>query len=168
MIWAAIGVVIERGEGHRRVFDLLRAAPADGSAVTWDDRDFYPDAAPCLARLRNAGLFVGVAGNVGWDLAPFLAEAGIEVDYVATSFTLGVEKPSPEFFARLVKAAGVEPAEIAYVGDRVDNDVRPALAAGMFAVHIRRGPWGYLQDGARDADVCIESLDELPKALEHA
>jgi hypothetical protein len=31
----------------------------------------------------------------------------------------------------------------------VDNDVRPALAAGMAAVHLRRGPWGMLQPTPR-------------------
>jgi hypothetical protein len=29
--------------------------------------------------------------------------------------------------------------EIAYVGDRVDNDIVPASAAGMFTVRVRRG-----------------------------
>ena len=34
----------------------------------------------------------------------------------------------------------------------------------MFAVHIRRGPWGVLHD-ASEADARIESLDELAEAL---
>ena len=59
---------------------------------------------------------------------------------------------------------GCEPPEIAYVGDRVDNDVAPALAAGMVAVHVRRGPWGYLHDPP-PAAIRIRSLAELPGAL---
>ncbi len=35
------------------------------------------------------------------------------------------------------------PSEVLYVGDRLDNDVLPAKSAGMQAVLIRRGPWGY-------------------------
>jgi FMN phosphatase YigB (HAD superfamily) len=50
------------------------------------------------------------------------------------------------------------------VGDRVDNDIVPVLAAGMVAVHIRRGPWGHLHD-APPAAIRIRSLDELPAAL---
>jgi FMN phosphatase YigB (HAD superfamily) len=45
------------------------------------------------------------------------------------------------------------------VGDRVDNDVLPALACGMEAVHIRRGPWGLLHEtpeGARRIDSLLE------------
>jgi FMN phosphatase YigB (HAD superfamily) len=63
-----------------------------------------------------------------------------------------------------VDECGVEPARIAYVGDRVDNDVLPARAAGLTAVHIRRGPWGLLHDtppGAR----AIHGLAELPMLL---
>ena len=44
----------------------------------------------------------------------------------------------------------------------------PALAAGMVAVHIRRGPWGHLHAGlpeAARADIRIESLSELPGRL---
>jgi FMN phosphatase YigB (HAD superfamily) len=50
------------------------------------------------------------------------------------------------------------------VGDRVDNDVGPALAAGMVGVHIKRGPWGFLHEPPREA-IRIRSLDELPGAL---
>ena len=50
------------------------------------------------------------------------------------------------------------------MGDRVDNDVEPALAAGMVAVHIRRGPWGYLHEAPGGA-LRIRSLDELPSVL---
>jgi FMN phosphatase YigB (HAD superfamily) len=58
----------------------------------------------------------------------------------------------------------VEPAKIAYVGDRVDNDVIPALGGGMVAVHLKRGPWGHLQEPPPEA-LRIASLDELPAVL---
>ena len=50
------------------------------------------------------------------------------------------------------------------MGDRVDNDILPALAAGLVAVHIRRGPWGLLHETPPGA-IEIRSLDELPAAL---
>jgi FMN phosphatase YigB (HAD superfamily) len=52
---------------------------------------------------------------------------------------------------------------VAYVGDRVDNDVLPAIACGMRAVWIRRGPWGVIGElppGVRPALV-VGSLAEL-------
>ena len=87
------------------------------------------------------------------------------VDFVGSSARWGVEKPAPEFFARLVEVSGAAPGKIAYVGDRVDNDVLPALAAGMTAVHVRRGPWGYLHEPPPGA-ISVRSLDELPAVFD--
>jgi FMN phosphatase YigB (HAD superfamily) len=33
-------------------------------------------------------------------------------------------------------------SSIAYVGDRLENDVLPARNAGMVAIFIQWGPWG--------------------------
>jgi FMN phosphatase YigB (HAD superfamily) len=86
------------------------------------------------------------------------------VDFVASSERWGVEKPSPAFFERVVTETGRQAHEVAYVGDLVHNDVEPALAAGLVAVHIRRGPWGHVQEPPPEA-IRIRSLDELPGAL---
>ena len=165
VVWAALGATISRGEHHRRVFELLDGEP-DGEIV-YSRQDFYPDALPCLERLHGAGYFVGIAGNQSTQLEEWARGQQLPVDVVASSASWGVEKPSPEFFARVVEATGVAPHEVAYVGDRLDNDVLPALAAGLVAVQIRRGPWAYLQGGA-DRGVVIRSLDELPEAFGRA
>jgi FMN phosphatase YigB (HAD superfamily) len=90
----------------------------------------------------------------------------LPVDLIASSARWGVEKPSLEFFARVAAQAGVPPANIAYVGDQVDNDVVPAALAGMLAVFLRRGPWGFLQAGHPGAARAHFQLDALPQALE--
>ena len=154
-LMAGLGATIALGRRHDDVWELLGIDPPTGS---WTMDDWYPDARPCLDRLRAAGHRVCACGNtpafVEQELAPL-------VDDVASSESLGVWKPAPEFFARVVELAGVPAERIAYVGDRVDNDVAPAIAAGMTGVHIRRGPWGYLQKPPAGA-VRIDSLDELP------
>ena len=61
----------------------------------------------------------------------------------------------------LDKLGDPDPHAVAYVGDRVDNDVRPARAAGLRAVWIRRGPWGVLQDDGGAAHLTVASLDEF-------
>ncbi len=94
---------------------------------------------------------------------------GLGLDIVSSSESLGCEKPSTEFFIRLAALAGVRPEEAAYVGDRIDNDVTPALDAGMIAVFLRRGPWAQLQaesPAAARAHARIDSLSQLPEALE--
>jgi HAD superfamily hydrolase (TIGR01662 family) len=164
-LFGVLGGVLARGEPHGQVFELLGIDPPEWTGYGRDD--FYPDALPCLGELRRRGYRVGIAGNQPQSCEQFLREADVDVDCIGTSAGWGARKPEPEFFARVVAEAGAEPGEIAYVGDRVDFDVVPARAAGMVAVHIRRGPWGYLQPGREQADVCIDSLAELPEALEH-
>ena len=90
---------------------------------------------------------------------------GCPADVVASSASWGVEKPDPRFFERIVAETALAAHEIAYVGDRVDNDVRPAAAAGMMAVHLRRGPWGLLQEAAGEAALVVDSLDGLAERL---
>jgi HAD superfamily hydrolase (TIGR01662 family) len=165
-VFGVIGGVIERGGHHREVFALLGR-----DRVGWpvlEARDFYPDALPCLEGLREEGYRVGVAANQPATTEAFMRESGVELDFVTTSTGWGVEKPAPEFFANVVREAGVPAEEIAYVGDRIDNDVLPANRAGMVSVFLRRGPWGYLHASSPDAEearIRIDSLAELPEAL---
>jgi len=55
----------------------------------------------------------------------------------------------------------VAPAEIAYVGDRLDNDVLPAIRSGMAGVFLRRGPWGVIQGQTPDAKAATIAIDGL-------
>jgi FMN phosphatase YigB (HAD superfamily) len=157
-----LGGLAARGEHHRRVFELLGIGERSAAGLDFSTDDFYPDALPTLDLLRRDGYLVGAVGNTSEQTEALLA--GL-VDVVGSSERWGVEKPSPAFFERVVAEAGCEPPEVAYVGDRVDNDVRPAVDAGLVSIHLKRGPWGYLQDGAEAADVRISSLAELPEAL---
>ena len=153
-----VGGLAARGEHHRRVWEILGV---EQPPATWSPEDFYPDALPTLGALRRRGLRVGAVGNTLTDAEDLLRD---HVDLVGSSARWGVEKPSPAFFERVVTECNVAPAEIAYVGDRVDNDVEPALAAGMVAVHVRRGPWGHLHEPP-PAALRVSSLDELPDVL---
>ena len=157
-LMGVLGGLAARERHHSDVWHIL-GVEKPGS--TWSEDDFYADALPCLERLRSRGLLVGAVGNTPAEAEDLLRA---RVDLVGSSVRWGVEKPAAEFFSRIVEEAGVAPAEVAYVGDRVDNDVRPALAAGMVAVHIRRGPWGHLHEPPPEA-LRIDGLDELPASL---
>ncbi|MCU1489817.1 MAG: HAD-superfamily hydrolase, subfamily variant 1 [Acidimicrobiaceae bacterium] len=175
---AALGAVIAQRRHHREAFSLLRPGMvfeeerarkiAAGRLWLLEEDDLYPDARRCLARLRDLGYRVGVAGNQPQSMLDALAEMDLAVDFTGSSESWGVEKPDPAFFARVEALARVSASEICYVGDRVDNDVVPAQSAGMSGVLIRRGPWGYVQatwPEAAEADAVIDSLDELPEVL---
>lgn len=174
---AVLGGAIRAGRGHGEAFELLgvdtsaflaardaAADPADGILAV----DLYPDVVPTLDALVRAGHEVAVAANQPGRAAAELARLGLPLRFVLTSAELRVAKPSPAFFEHLLERAGRPPAEVTYVGDRLDNDIEPALAAGLRAVLVRRGPWGVLhasQPGSGRATAVIDSLLELPDLL---
>jgi HAD superfamily hydrolase (TIGR01509 family) len=157
-VMGILGGLIARGERHSRVWELLRV---ERPVADFEADDFYPDALACLAGLRSRGLRVGAVGNTPESFEDVIRG---HADFVGSSARWGVEKPAPEFFERVVAEAGCAPGEVAYVGDRVDNDVLPALRAGMVAVHLRRGPWGYLHEPPAGA-LRARSLAEVPGIL---
>jgi FMN phosphatase YigB (HAD superfamily) len=177
-VMGLVGATIGQRVHHDLVFDLFQVDPgreraaktAAGVPHGCSAEDLYADALPCLETLHGEGYLLGIAGNTAALYEEAVRSIGLPVDVIASSEGLGVHKPSIEFFQRICALAGVQPVEAAYVGDRLDNDVLPAKQAGMVSVFIRRGPWGYLHatwPEAAEADIRIDSLEELPDRLRH-
>jgi FMN phosphatase YigB (HAD superfamily) len=142
---AALGDVVEAGLDHRAVF--ARVAPGvevHAGDVAWrlTPDDLYPDAVPVLAALDEAGIAVGIVGNQPAATEIFLRELPVGAAMIGSSARWGVTKPDPAFFSRVVAEMRRPADRIAYVGDRLDNDVLPAFDAGMAAILVVRGPWG--------------------------
>jgi len=178
---AVFGAVIATGRDYREAFQVFRPGfrldeerqrrVDQDCAETFDIGDLYPDAMPALLELKQLGYRIGVAGNQTPRAHDILLSLGLPVDWIGTSSRWGVEKPGTEFFQRVAAECAVPPSEVAYVGDRLDNDILPAKAAGMRTVFIRRGPWGTWtteQPAAAAADARIDSLLELPRILAQA
>lgn len=172
--FAAFGAVLERGEHHRHVFDYfapdidLEQASMDreaaGVSYKIELQDLYPDALPCLTSFSKQGYMVGIAGNQPESAEAALRLCGVPVDFIASSARWGIEKPSLRFFEKIVEETGLEPNQIAYVGDRLDNDILPAIDAGLFTVFLERGPWGILhakKPESAKANLRVKSLAEL-------
>jgi HAD superfamily hydrolase (TIGR01549 family) len=177
---AALGAVIERGEEHRDVFGVLGFGEmewrAHGPEVErryggFQEKDLYPDARPALTALSTAGYRLAILANQPASRTGELRALGISADVLAMSDELGVAKPDPAFFARAQSLMGdPPPANVAYVGDRVDNDVLPALEAGMRAVWLRRGPWGVIQQlpPGEPPILAVATLTELAERIGEA
>ncbi|MFC7877330.1 HAD family hydrolase [Isoptericola sp. NPDC057391] len=165
---------------HRRAFEMVRpdldvaaeierwaADDPAGLRENFDADDLYPDVREALAALRAAGLAVVVAGNQPPQARAALEAMDLPVDAIRTSDEWGVQKPDPGFFAKVAELTGVPAAEIAYVGDRLDNDVLPAADAGMMPILVRRGPWGFLHAERPEAarTTVVDSLLQLPALL---
>jgi HAD superfamily hydrolase (TIGR01549 family) len=174
---AMFGAVIAQGRDYRETFaefqpdfDLYaereRRAEA-GHPETFGEDDLYPDVRDALAALRAGGLWLGIAGNQTIRAGKILRELFTQdVDLIGTSDDWGASKPDPEFFVRVAEVTPFANDEILYVGDRVDNDLRPAVAAGMHTALVRRGPWATIQWNTEEAEKLptfrVESLIELP------
>ena len=175
---AALGAVIERGGEHRDVFPIFgaddwqpRLLAVERAYGGFERADLYPDALGVVADLERQGYRLAIVANQPEIRKEQLLALGFDVEVMAMSEGMGVSKPDPAFFDRTLELmGGPEPAAVAYVGDRVDNDVLPSIAAGMRAVWLRRGPWGVIQrlpESAQPALV-VDSLDELAERIGEA
>jgi HAD superfamily hydrolase (TIGR01549 family) len=171
---ALVGSVLAQGRNNADAIRIIRpgvdvaaewrARQAAGQGDALDESDLYPDARPALARLQEAGLWVGIAGNQNSGVSALLRGLDLPADGIATSGEWGVSKPSADFFEQVIRWAPGAPHEIVYVGDHPANDVVPARAAGLQTAHLRRGPIG-LTTTAPDADWTVTSLTELAELL---
>jgi len=175
-LMAVLGAAVSQGGDHTDAFPHV-APNVDWAALEGEHEtryggfaasDVYADVVPALSALRAAGRRVVLAGNQPERRAAQLRALDLPVDDLVTSDELGVEKPDAAFFAAVLDRLGIDdPAQVLYVGDRVDNDVLPAVAAGMATCWVTRGPWGQLQELPEDVepDLVLEGLGELPELL---
>jgi FMN hydrolase / 5-amino-6-(5-phospho-D-ribitylamino)uracil phosphatase len=171
---AALGFGLAQGRAHRSTFELLgfpnwrsHAGAVDIEYGSFRPEDLYPDALSCVEQLQAAGRRVAILANQPARRHAELLALGLRPDVMAMSEELGVSKPDDAFFARSLELMGnPDPRTVAYVGDRVDNDLVPSRRNGLRPIWLRRGPWGRLQqDTNSDAELVIWSLDELVDRL---
>jgi HAD superfamily hydrolase (TIGR01549 family) len=175
---AGLGAELARGGDYRDVFELFRPdldLDAEvrrrldaGQSLELTEADLYPDARPAMDALLSAGYRLAVVGNQPVRTENLFNALGMSFEFVASSDGWGLAKPDPRFFERIAAELDLPPGEVAYVGDRLDNDVRPSAAAGLCSVFIRRGPWAWFLAGREDppeASLTVNSLTELPEAL---
>lgn len=172
VLMATMGAEIAAGRSYGSALRRIdpewpdREAEKEAAYGGFRPTDLYPDALPAIDAYRRAGFRVAVIGNQPPSRTVELRRIGVEPDVMVMSDELGVEKPDPAFFrAALAAMGGPAPDAVTYVGDRVDNDVIAATAAGLRAVHLRRGPWGLL--GPQDNGAAVGVVDDLESVLRH-
>lgn len=100
----------------------------------------YPDVLPLLERLHGH-VRVGVLANQERAAVDALERDGVApyVQVWGISALVGLEKPSAELFRWALSEAGTDAHKAVHVGNRLDNDVRPARAMGLGTVWVLRG-----------------------------
>jgi FMN phosphatase YigB (HAD superfamily) len=134
----------------------------------------FPEVPAVLRELRRAGLRLVVVSNWDASLPDTLASLGLleALDGVVTSAACGAAKPDPAIFTEGLQLAGVAPEEAIHLGDRADEDVAGAFAAGIEPVLVERDRGARERDrGARESPAgcrgvrTVGSLAELPPLL---
>ena len=101
----------------------------------------FPDVAPALARLAEAGIRRAVISNWVWEAPELLHDLDLAAWFEALviSDRVGYNKPHPGIFEAALVRTGVAPAEALHVGDSFRNDVLGARAVGIATVLLARG-----------------------------
>lgn len=150
-----------------------KAAEYFGLAKTpWHSEDEVPyeECAQVLRELADQGYKLGIIANQqpgaksrldGWGLGGYFT-------VIASSAEMGVAKPDQRIFRRALEMAGCQPENAVMVGDRIDNDIRPANELGLLTVQIKRGPAKYAKPScdAEIPDYIIYNLREIVEILD--
>lgn len=150
---------------YRRALEHYGLTP-----VPWDSADErpYPEAADCLQRLHGR-YGIGVVANQVPGCEGRLKEMGLlpHIDLVVASAEAGVAKPDLRIFQIALDRANCPARAALMVGDRIDNDIRPARALGMGTVWLRQGLGGLCAPRTEDErpDHTVRSLRELADLL---
>jgi HAD superfamily hydrolase (TIGR01509 family) len=137
-------------EQHRTAYTALLSTVdgvTDGLATALYERLLdpttwipYPDAAPVLTELHHRGIRTALVSNIGFDLRPMLAAAGLAdlLDEVVLSYEVGVDKPNPKIFRLACDRLGIEPERALMVGDHPADG--GAVAVGCRALLLPTSP----------------------------
>lgn len=125
-------------------------AARDGALLTYEDVEETVEA--LLA--RGLTLVAATNGNSAMVQAPIFRRMHL----LWTAEEAHVSKPSPAFFLGAMERSGARAETTLMVGDRMDNDVQPALALGMYGVLLDRE--------RRALDVDAPRMDSLAELLD--
>ena len=125
----------------------------------------YPQAAYCLSCLRQ-DYRIGVVANQAAGTTQRLARMQLlqYIDLVVASAEEGVAKPDARIFRIALARAGCPSQHAVMIGDRLDNDIKPAKQLGMKTVWVKQGFGGFAtpQCEAESPDHTVQGLEELP------
>ncbi|MEV0918618.1 HAD family hydrolase [Streptomyces sp. NPDC049967] len=167
----AAGETDFQGQRRERVRTFLGRPLTDAEADQWFARhaghyeaawSLFPDAVPALDRLAD-GYRHAVLSNasiINQDRKLRVLGVRDRFEAVVCAVELGISKPEAGAFHAAVEALGLEPQEVAYVGDHPDIDAAGAVAAGLSGIWLDRDGRGGRPELAR-----ITGLDQLPGLL---
>ncbi|MFN2146180.1 MAG: HAD family hydrolase [Anaerolineales bacterium] len=130
------------------------------------------DLLPTLESLAHHGYRIGLLSNAGddRDVQKLVDKGRIRpyLEYVLTSAAGGIRKPDSRIFELAINMFGLEPDEVAMVGDTLGADILGANKMGIYSIWITRRADTSENRKLRQTiipDAEIDTLAELPDLL---
>ncbi len=129
----------------------------------------YPDARPTLAALASK-YKLGVVANPSEQHIAALKRDGLMQYFDVVVYPEQVDlarTPSARMWKRALEETGVRADRAVHVGNRMDNDVRPAKQAGLHTVWLLRGeaPPSPTIEQLAEPDAIVTTFSGVPNAL---
>lgn len=140
-----------------------------GAMTNWPEVRVVPGIDAALAALQP-DFTLAIATNAVMSTADQVraALARSELDryftHIWTALELGVAKPEPAYFARILDGLGVAARQVVMVGDTLSTDIAGPKQAGLRAIWYNAAGKP-LPAGEMQPDATIASLAELPDAV---
>jgi HAD superfamily hydrolase (TIGR01549 family) len=180
------GLILELQEKHAGLFapspflSLLSSFGLSAETVRhinqeskWDKSllSLYPDAIETIKTLKRDH-FLGMIANQSAGTVKRLKEYKIDryFDLILASDETGISKPDPAIFEIAEQRSNSKKENSWMVGDRLDNDIKPAREAGWHTVRVMRG-YNIHQKPRTESEMpeyTINNLSELVGIIEKA
>jgi HAD superfamily hydrolase (TIGR01549 family) len=158
----------------KRVVEQFTDRPAGQASILREARyrkeleEPYPETRGLLAALAPR-YQIGIIANQSAGTEARLKSYGLApyISLCLSSGEVGLSKPDPEFFWLALGQAQCEPAQAVMIGDRLDNDIRPAKLLGCRTVRVLQG-FARVQaprDAKDEPDHTVRDLSEIAALL---
>jgi putative hydrolase of the HAD superfamily len=151
------------GPGRREWYDIgywfRRLELGEPSPVIEAHRsliEVYSDVAPVLDALRERFVLIVASSTPHEFLQPLLRDVEHAFVRMFSSTSACGRLKDEEFYRWMCREVGVEPGEVAHVGDNRVRDYESASSAGLVALHL---------DRSGQCGSALHSLAELPEHL---
>ena len=125
----------------------------------------YRDAENVLSALKERGYNIGIIANQSAGTAERLEKWGLlkYINVVLSSAEEGISKPDSEIFLRALQHASCSADEAFMIGDRLDNDIYPAIKIGFKTIWVRQGfsSYQHLKENKVKPDFIVNNLTEI-------
>lgn len=167
---AFFSLLLEGAKRQQNPYDYAMEKLQIPKRVPWDfsSETLYPGVSDLLTELRPH-YRLAILANQPPHFLPRLERLGIAqyFDVILGSEDVHLKKPDPEFFRLALTKLGLAPGDAVMVGDRLENDIRPAKSLGMKTIWVKQGVSRveYPFDETEIASASVSEITEIASLL---